>query len=116
MSLRSGSFGSLDHSSHLSGSSQEMNISAPVHTLGPTLAPLPTLTNEYHQPINQTTPPPPPPHAPPSVATTMYNAMPTHSSYHANQPRPLPEDNNYDVPVASAHVSVSPSQVINTVS
>ncbi|XP_019849524.1 PREDICTED: metastasis suppressor protein 1-like isoform X1 [Amphimedon queenslandica] len=115
MSLRSGSFSSLDHSSHLSGSTQEMNISAPVHTLGPTLAQPPTHTNEYHQPVNQTVPPPPPPHAPPSVATTMYNATPTHSSYHANQPRPLPED-HYDVPVASAHVSVSPSQVVNTVS
>lgn len=91
-----------------------MNISAPVQTLGPTLAQPPTHTNEYHQPITQTAPPPPP-HATPPVATTMYNATPTHSSYHANQTRPLPED-NYDVPVASAHVSVSPSQVVNTVS
>lgn len=142
MTLRSGSFSSLDQqsslasSSHLS-SSQEMNISAPVPSLGPTLGSIPPPPpNEYlnttptHNSNNQAPPLPPAPptmeqqmrtsyqqQVPSSVATTAYSAMSSHPGYHQHQihhpsvqTRPLPED-TYDVPVAAAYVSISPSQV-----
>lgn len=142
MTLRSGSFSSLDQqsslasSSHLS-SSQEMNISAPVPSLGPTLGSIPPPPpNEYlnttptHNSNNQSPPLPPAPptmeqqmrtsyqqQVPSSVATTAYSAMSSHPGYHQHQihhpsvqTRPLPED-TYDVPVAAAYVSISPSQV-----
>lgn len=88
--------------------SDTMNISSPMTTIAPSVTSLgqseaPPLGNHLQSPPEVGVPqlqavPPPPPTAPPPLAST------------GNYRQPLPEE-VYDVPVCSAYVSVSPSQV-----
>ena len=103
---------SLSHRSESNPSLEappEMSISGPINSHGPTM-----MTPMEPPSLG---PPPPPPSHPPPPSSELPSRHPSQSagqslpSTQSGMPRPpLPEE-MYDVPVTSAYVSVSPSQV-----